>query len=298
VYIVIRQTQQLKPVSSCYNSGVYKVLPSIPSHTRQLKSLSGFTVPHRKDHLPLSSPTFFFLKIFIRYFLYLPFKCYPLSLIPLQKPTILSPIPLLTNSPTPASLSWDSPTLERGLSSIDVQQGHPLLHMWLQPLVPPCVLFGCWFSPWELWGYWLVHIVVPPMGLQNPFSSLGPFSSSYIGDPVISQMVGCEESPLYLSGPGRASQKTAISGSCQQGLVGIHNSIIVGLVTVYGMDPQEGQSLDGLSFSLCSILCLYISSHGYFVPPSKKDQSIHTLVVLLDLQVVCKLYLGYSKLLD
>ena len=29
-------------------------------------------------------------------------------------------------------------------------------------------LFGWWFSPWELWGYWLVHIVVPPMGLQNP----------------------------------------------------------------------------------------------------------------------------------
>ena len=23
------------------------------------------------------------------------------------------------------------------------------------------------FSPWELWGYWLVHIVVPPMGLQT-----------------------------------------------------------------------------------------------------------------------------------
>jgi hypothetical protein len=30
-------------------------------------------------------------------------------------------------------------------------------------------LFGWWFSPWELWGYWLVHIVVPPMGLQTPF---------------------------------------------------------------------------------------------------------------------------------
>jgi hypothetical protein len=23
-----------------------------------------------------------------------------------------------------------------------------------------------WFSPMELWEYWLVHIVVPPMGLQ------------------------------------------------------------------------------------------------------------------------------------
>jgi hypothetical protein len=32
---------------------------------------------------------------------------------------------------------------------------------------------------------------------------------------------------LYLSGTGRASQGTAISGSCQQALVGIHNSVWV-----------------------------------------------------------------------
>jgi hypothetical protein len=46
--------------------------------------------------------------------------------------------------------------------------GHPLLHKRLEPWVPPCVFFGWWFSPWELWGYWLVHIVVPPTGLQIP----------------------------------------------------------------------------------------------------------------------------------
>jgi hypothetical protein len=40
--------------------------------------------------------------------------------------------------------------------------------MQLEPWVPPCILFGWWFSPWELWGYWLVHIVFPPMGLQTP----------------------------------------------------------------------------------------------------------------------------------
>jgi hypothetical protein len=39
--------------------------------------------------------------------------------------------------------------------------------MWLEPWVPPCILFGWWFSPWEPWGYWLVHIVVPPMELQT-----------------------------------------------------------------------------------------------------------------------------------
>ena len=58
-------------------------------------------------------------------------------------------------------------TGSRASSLIDVPQGHPLLHMPLEPWVPLCVLFG-WFSLWELWRYWLVHIVVPPMGLQTP----------------------------------------------------------------------------------------------------------------------------------
>jgi hypothetical protein len=40
---------------------------------------------------------------FIRYFLYLHFKCYPLSQFPLQKPPILSPLSRLPNPPTPAS---------------------------------------------------------------------------------------------------------------------------------------------------------------------------------------------------
>jgi hypothetical protein len=26
--------------------------------------------------------------------------------------------------------------------------------MQLEPWVPPCLLFGCWFSSWELWGKW------------------------------------------------------------------------------------------------------------------------------------------------
>jgi hypothetical protein len=49
-----------------------------------------------------------------------------------------------------------------------------------------------------------------------------------------------------------------------------------------------GQSLDGLS----STLCLAISSFEYFVLTSKKDRSIHSLIVLLhELHVVCELSL-------
>jgi hypothetical protein len=40
--------------------------------------------------------------------------------------------------------------------------------MQLEPWVPLCVFFDWWFSPWELWGYWLVLIVVALMRLQTP----------------------------------------------------------------------------------------------------------------------------------
>ena len=54
---------------------------------------------------------------------------------------------------------------------VDDQLGHLLLHMQLEQWVPPCALFGWWFSPWELWEYWLVHIVVSSLGLQTPLAS-------------------------------------------------------------------------------------------------------------------------------
>jgi hypothetical protein len=55
----------------------------------------------------------------------------------------------------------------------------------------PRVLCGWWFSPWELWEVWLVDIIVLPMGVQNPFYFVSPFSNSSFGDPTLSPMVGC-----------------------------------------------------------------------------------------------------------
>jgi hypothetical protein len=113
---------------------------------------------------------------------YLHFKCcLLLSWFSLQKPPIQFSLPLLLFGcfPTPyhpflPPHPGHSPTLEhqaflgpRASLLIDVQQGHPLLHMWLEPWVPPCVLFNWWFSPWELWKVWLVDVVVLPMGLQT-----------------------------------------------------------------------------------------------------------------------------------
>jgi hypothetical protein len=57
-------------------------------------------------------------------------------LISLLKIPLSHPPPLFTDSPTPTSLSWHSPTLghqafirPRISSLIDILQGHPLLHM-------------------------------------------------------------------------------------------------------------------------------------------------------------------------
>jgi hypothetical protein len=142
------------------------------------------------------------------------------------------PLPLLTNPPTPTSYPWYSPTLghraftgPRDSPPIDDRLGHPLLHIQLEPWVPPWVLFGWQFSPWELWGILVSSSCCSLHGTTNHFSSLGPFSSSFIGDPVLHLMDGYDHPLLYLSGTVWASQERAILGSCQQALIGIHNSV-------------------------------------------------------------------------
>jgi hypothetical protein len=64
-----------------------------------------------------------------------------------------------------------------------------------------------------------------PHGAENPLSSLSPFSISSIVDPVLSSMFCCEHLSPYLPGSSRASQETAIPGSHQQTLLGIHKRV-------------------------------------------------------------------------
>jgi hypothetical protein len=63
--------------------------------------------------------------------------------------------------------------------------------------------------------------------VADSFSSLGTFSSSSIGGPVFHPIDDCEYPLLYLPGTGIASHETAISGSLQQNLAGIFNSVWV-----------------------------------------------------------------------
>jgi len=112
-------------------------------------------------------------------------------------PLLVSPASIrVSPSPNPASLPSHSPILrhwafiEPSTSPIDAQQVHPLLHMQLEPWVPPCVHFGSWFSPWESGGSgWLILLFF--FGLQTPSAPSAPSLNSSIGVPVLSPMVGC-----------------------------------------------------------------------------------------------------------
>ena len=55
----------------------------------------------------------------------------------------------------------------------------------------------------------------------SSFKLSGNFSGSFIGELVIRPMDDSEHSLLYMPGTGRLSQETAISGSCQQVLLGV-----------------------------------------------------------------------------
>jgi hypothetical protein len=63
--------------------------------------------------------------------------------------------------------------------------------------------------------------------VADPFSSLGTFSSSSIGGPVIHPIADCDHPFLCLLGPGIDSQETAISGSFQQNLASVCNGVSV-----------------------------------------------------------------------
>jgi hypothetical protein len=75
--------------------------------------------------------------------------------------------------------------------------------------------------------YWLVHTVVPPIGLQTPSAPWVLSLAPPLGGPVIHPIDDCEHSLLYLPGTGIASQETAISRSFQENLAGMCNSVCV-----------------------------------------------------------------------
>jgi hypothetical protein len=122
--------------------------------------------PASYSHISTNCTSFFF----IRYFLHLHFKCYPKS--PLYPPPALLPY-----LPTPTSWPWHSPvlghiifTIPRASPSIDGLLGHPLLHMQLETWTQGILVSSYCCSSYRV---------------ADPFSSLGTFSSSFIGGPCV-----------------------------------------------------------------------------------------------------------------
>jgi hypothetical protein len=94
----------------------------------------------------------------------------------------------------------------------DCRVGHLLLHMQLETRAPEVLGSSYCCSTYRV---------------VDPFSSLGTFSSSSIRGPVFHPIDDCEHPLLYLPGTGKALHETAISGSFQQNLAGIRNSVCI-----------------------------------------------------------------------
>ena len=76
-------------------------------------------------------------------------------------------------------------------------------------------------------GYWLVHNVVPPIGLQIPLAPGVLSLAAPFGVPLVHPIADCEHPLLCLLGTGLVSQETAISGSFQQNLVSVCSGVSI-----------------------------------------------------------------------
>jgi hypothetical protein len=76
-------------------------------------------------------------------------------------------------------------------------------------------------------GYWLVHNVVPPIGLQIPLAHWVLSLAPLLGGRVTHPIADCDHPLLCLLGPGIVSQETAISGSFQQNLASVCSGVSV-----------------------------------------------------------------------
>jgi hypothetical protein len=181
-----------------------------------------------------------------------------------QKSPISSPTPL-PYPPTPTSWPWRSPILSR------IKFARPMglsFQYWLTR--PSSDTYAARDTSSR--GVLVSSYCCSTYSISDPFSSLGTFSSSSIGGPVIHPIADCEHPFLCLLGPGIASQETAISGSFQQNLASVYNGVSVWRLIM------GWQSLDGPSFRLSSKLCLcnspaipLLGIYPEDVPIGKKD---------------------------
>jgi hypothetical protein len=133
----------------------------------------------------------YFKKFFIEYFLYLHFKCFPLSRSPLQNPYPSPPPLLLWECP----LLFFCPHISLHWNIEQPQAQGPLLPLMFNKDIF-CHICGQHHGMLHVYSLvggpvpevWPVNTVAPFMGLQTPsaLSSISPFSNSSMGDPELS----------------------------------------------------------------------------------------------------------------
>jgi hypothetical protein len=154
-----------------------------------------------------------------------------LSIPHLPSPSLL---PIWECSPThlhyPAPPLQHPPNLEhptslgpRASPLVAIRQGHPLLHLYLEPWIPPDTLLGWWSRLWENWVVMPANTVLP-MGLQFPLCSSSPSASTSTMFPELSLMVGSKHPHLHWSVSGQTYPGTTTLGSCPQAPLDPSNS--------------------------------------------------------------------------
>jgi hypothetical protein len=113
--------------------------------------------------------------------------------------------PQLPYPPTPPFWPWRSPVL--GHIKFACPMG--LSFQWW----PTRPSFDTYAARVKSSGVLVSSLCCSTYRVADPFSSLGTFSSSSIGSPVIHSLADCEHPLLCLLGPGIVSQGTATSGS-------------------------------------------------------------------------------------
>jgi hypothetical protein len=126
--------------------------------------------------------------------------------------------------------------------------------MQLETWVPPCVFFGCWFSPKELWGHWLVHIGVPPMGLQTPSAPWDLSLAPSLGTVYSVQWLAVSIHVCICQPLAEPLRRQFCQAPVSKHLLA--STIVSGFGGCLWDGSPGGVSLDGHSFSLCSELCL------------------------------------------
>jgi hypothetical protein len=139
--------------------------------------------------------------------------------------------------------------------STDDQLGHLLIHMQLETGALGVLVSSYCSSTYRV---------------ADPFSSLGTFSSSYIGGPVFHSIDDNGYPLLYLTGTGIASQETAISDSFQQNLAGICNSVCIWWL-ILGWIPRWGSLWVVHPFVSAPNFASVTPSMGILFPISKEE---------------------------